>query len=174
MAPSVVPSRASTSHSVSRSQAGSQASTSKQTKSQQSTTATSSVEERYTIAVHEQRGVGREIGLAMCQQEYAKVILTQFSDSSTCVKALHLCKLVGVATYRAQLVTDAGLRVVVNSKRPGVLIVLPSAAGVGLNLEQGESQPKDRSILVSQVMESFDDCQIVPVHRRTYNELAGK
>ena len=92
IAPSIVSSRASTSYSTSRSQAESRASTSKQVASQQTTTGTSSNDERYVIAVHEQRGVGREIGLAMFQRDLAKVILTQFSDSSTCVKATHLCK----------------------------------------------------------------------------------
>lgn len=87
-APSEAPSRPSTSHSVSPSQAPSQASTSKKT---QATTATSSLGDRWVIAVHEQRGVGREIGLAMVQREYSRVILTQFTDSATCVKATHLC-----------------------------------------------------------------------------------
>jgi hypothetical protein len=62
----------------------------------------------------------------------------------------------------------------VNSKRPGVLIVLPTAAGVANPTAPSADKGRDKSILVKTVEKEFDDCEIVPFSRNNYNELAGK
>lgn len=112
----------------------------------QTHTSTSSTE--YVVAVHEQRGVARQVGLAIYELELGRVRISQYADSATLVKTMHLF----------------------NSTRPSVLVVLPNTVA---SEQFGERARGEDSMLVRQVKDRFDDCQVCPIIRKNWNEEAG-
>ncbi|GAA5887865.1 hypothetical protein JCM5296_001791 [Sporobolomyces johnsonii] len=104
-------------------------------------------------------GIGREVGVVALDKDLGQVIVTQYSDSATFVKSLHLLK----------------------SKPPSVVLVpssaMPSAraamAGVEGAAAAAGGTASEATMLVRTIQEAYPDVPVIGIMRKYWNEQAG-
>ncbi|GAA5871540.1 hypothetical protein JCM8547_001367 [Rhodosporidiobolus lusitaniae] len=126
----------------------------------------------WILALLPSRGPARDVGVVALDKELGHVVVTQFTDSSTFVKTLHLCR----------------------SKPPSVLLVPQTAlqsasgkrAGRGVGVAAVEEEDEDEeeevgrrgarseaALLVKSLQEAFPGTPVAGVIRKYWNEQAG-
>ncbi|KAM0752833.1 hypothetical protein T439DRAFT_299108 [Meredithblackwellia eburnea MCA 4105] len=109
----------------------------------------------WCIALNDGRGIAREIGLAAIELDLGTVVITQYIDTPTFVKTLHLF-----------------------TTRPPAYILVPATY---LNKQSNQVSSKDfnaktsseASMLVQSIQDAWGETPIIPVDRRHWNDQAG-
>ncbi|KAK0564063.1 MutS protein msh4 [Tilletia horrida] len=117
--------------------------------------ATTSLPPTGICAVIETRGIGREVGIAVMDQETGRVTLCQLADTQTYIKTIQHLSLTGVSVLLA----------------PGnAQSTAPGSALLGEQFSQ--ASPSNVSVLLQCIEEAFG---VAPtyIHRRHWNEKEG-
>ncbi|KAK0529930.1 MutS protein msh4 [Tilletia horrida] len=117
--------------------------------------ATTSLPPTGICAVLETRGIGREVGIAVMDQETGRVTLCQLADTQTYIKTIQHLSLTGVSVLLA----------------PGnAQSTAPGSALLGQQFSQ--ASPSNVSVLLQCIEEAFG---VAPtyIHRRHWNEKEG-
>ncbi|GAA5999909.1 hypothetical protein JCM10207_005967 [Rhodosporidiobolus poonsookiae] len=120
----------------------------------------------WLIALLPSRGTGREVGVVAMEKELGHVVVTQFTDSSTFVKTLHLCK---SKPPSAILIPQTALEGPCGSKG-GLARVQEEEQGEEDLLAGGNSEA---GLLVRSLKDAFPGVPLVGVLRKYWNEQAG-
>ncbi|KAF9505616.1 hypothetical protein BS47DRAFT_1322283 [Hydnum rufescens UP504] len=108
-------------------------------------TAASNPQNGYVIAIYENRGVGREIGIASLDRSTGRATILQISDCQTYVKTLHH----------------------LHVHYPSVVVVLDSS------LPSDPSPSRRSTVLVQYIQEDFPDVPMESVSRKYWNDTVG-
>ncbi|BGO91790.1 MutS protein msh4 [Rhodotorula toruloides] len=113
----------------------------------------------WVLAILPGRGTGRDVGVVALDKEDGQVVVTQFTDSTTWVKTLHLCR----------------------NKPPDVILLPQSAlatpryalaAESEANEAAGSASP-EAAMLVKGLQTEFKDVPLIGVARKYWNEQAS-
>ncbi|GAA5820617.1 hypothetical protein JCM11251_003078 [Rhodosporidiobolus azoricus] len=121
----------------------------------------------WLISLLPSRGTARDVGVVALDKEFGHVVVTQYTDSSTFVKTVHLCKTKPPSIILLpQTALDS-----VRGKRRSMAAIDEEADEGGETAASGVNS--ETALLVKSLEEVFPSVPLVGVVRKYWNEQAG-
>ncbi|GAA6042058.1 hypothetical protein JCM8097_004086 [Rhodosporidiobolus ruineniae] len=138
----------------------------------QGTTTASEDSGDWILAVLPSRGTARDVGVIALDKELGHVVITQFTDSPTFVKTLHLCQTKPPSVI---LLPQTALDGAQSGRRGGGLAAAAAAAEEGQEEEvaSGGGGTGEAAMLVRSLKDAFPSVPLVGVVRKYWNEQTG-